>query len=136
MTLVDPGNLEVTLRKGFCLILNFKDFPGSGRNLDGLEKDVSALQNTFSEFGAKIRTRTDIKTSTIVRDKISALQLIDWTKYDYLVVVIMSHSEDGKFETSGGEQFKLSESQTGVNACPLIDGKPKFFFVNTCRSQQ
>ena len=77
MTLVDSGNLEVTLRKGFCHIFNFKDFPGSGRNWDGSEKDVSALQNTFSEFGAKIRTRTEIKTSTTVWDESSALELID-----------------------------------------------------------
>ena len=55
---------------------------------------------------------------------------------DHLVVVIMSHGQLNKFETSGGEDFEVREVQKGVNACPLLDGKPKFFLINAFRVEK
>ena len=136
LTLIDPRTLEVTLRKGYCLILDFKDFQvPQAKQRNGSEKDVSALQDTFSHLGAEVRTCTDILTSDGVRKEILALQKIDWTKYDHLVVVIMSHGELGNFRTSGGEFFETEEFRKGVCACPLLDGKPKFFVINACRGE-
>ena len=133
LTLVDPRTLEVTLRKGYCLILNFRDFQGrQDKQRKGSEKDVSVLQDTFSHLGAEVRTCTNL-TFDEVNKEILALQKIDWTKYDHLVVVIMSHGELGKFQTSGGEFFKTRKFREEVYACPLLFGKPKFFVINACR---
>jgi hypothetical protein len=56
----------------------------------------------FQSVGGRSLDCNDILTSRKVREEILTLQLIDWTKYDHLVVVIMSHGQLGKFETSGG----------------------------------
>jgi hypothetical protein len=53
MTLVDPRTPEVTLRKGFCLILNFKDFGPWGYS-DGFRK--RCLGKTFSQLGEEVWT--------------------------------------------------------------------------------
>ena len=52
-SLVDPRTLEVTLRKGYCLILNFKDFGPWGYS-DGFRK--RCLGKTFSQLGEEVWT--------------------------------------------------------------------------------
>lgn len=69
----------------------------------------------FQSVGGRSLDCNDILTSRKVREEILTLQLIDWTKYDHLVVVIMSHGQLGKFETSGGgEFFKVREVLKGL----------------------
>jgi hypothetical protein len=48
LAIADPGSLRVTLRKGYCLIFNFREFKGEpGKTRLGSEVDVDRQQKTF-----------------------------------------------------------------------------------------
>lgn len=72
----DPESLLVTLRRGYCLILNFREFVYPTNNRFGSELDVLALQKTFRQLGAEVRTCIDL-TFQQVDEEVRALQLLD-----------------------------------------------------------
>ena len=74
MTLADPRTLEVTSRKFYCLILNFKDFGDPLLNQEGSEKDVLACEKTLNQLGAKVHTRSGFRTFDQTRVEILALR--------------------------------------------------------------
>jgi hypothetical protein len=80
MTLADPRTLEVTLGKGYCFILNFKDLSDPLLNRDGSEKDVWACEKTLNQLWAEVHIRSRFITFNQVRAEILALRQIDWTK--------------------------------------------------------
>jgi hypothetical protein len=137
LAIAEPGSLRVTLSKGYCLILNFREFQLSPDDLrEGSEIDVERLQNTFSQLGAVVRTQSDL-TSDQVKKEVRALKRLDWTKYDHLVVAIMSHGAEGTFMTSDSklpaEYFKVEDFTNALSECHGLAGKPKIFVINTCR---
>jgi hypothetical protein len=61
MTLADPRTLEVTSRKCYCLILNFKNFADTLLNQGGSEKDVLACEKTLNQVRAKGLTQQQVR---------------------------------------------------------------------------
>jgi hypothetical protein len=96
LAIADPGSLRVTLRKGYCLIFNFRDFPGDpDKTRVGSGADVRRLEKTFKHLGADVLTFRN-RTKENVRLEIRRLrEKLDWASYDYLVVIIMSHGTEG-----------------------------------------
>jgi hypothetical protein len=96
LVIADPGNLRVTLRKGYCLIVNYRDFQGDPDKIRlGSEFDVRRLQKTFKHLGADVGTFLNCSKDKI-RLEVHRLYLKrDWANYDNLVVVIMSHGQQG-----------------------------------------
>ena len=99
LAIADPRSLRVTLRKGYCVIWNFRDFKGDPDKVSkGSEFDVRRLQKTFKHLGADIWTFEN-HTKEDMTKEVRRLYLTPssvWANYDHLVVVIMSHGEEGK----------------------------------------
>ena len=74
LAISEPESLRLTLSKGYCLILNFREFQFSPDDIRGISKiDVETLQNTFRQLGAVVRTQSDL-TSDQVKRKILPLK--------------------------------------------------------------
>ena len=144
LAIADPRSLRVTLRKGYCVIWNFRDLKGDlGKVRKGSEFDVRRLQKTFKHLGADIWTFEN-HTKEDMTKEVRRLYLTPssvWANYDHLVVVIMSHGEEGKIQTSNALNpadpeasfFYLDELTRYLSKTEGLAGKPKFIFVNACR---
>ncbi|XP_046632330.1 caspase-1-like [Daphnia pulicaria] len=103
------------------------DRPGSSKDRDDLTRTLSQLDFEVESF--------DNLTAAQVRKEIAKLaEKVDHTDHDCLLVVVMSHGQDGKicaFDTMydvGDVWMPFSSDQ-----CATLVGKPKLFFIQACR---
>jgi len=52
-----------------------------------------------------------------------------------MILVILSHGQDGYIETTDGRKVNLEAifEQFNNQYCPNLKGKPKFFIIQACR---
>jgi hypothetical protein len=65
LAIADPGSLRVTLRKGYCLIFNFRDFPWDpDKSRVGSGADVRRLENEQGQRRSLVRSFFVVYSST------------------------------------------------------------------------
>lgn len=121
-----------TIPRGHCIIINNYKFGKEIRR--GSEKDVEKLSRLFRDhLGFKVEVRENL-TADMVRQAMKEVQ--QYKHYSCLVVAVMSH---GKSEGILGTDYQLVTVRDLVKyftstACQALDGKPKIFIIQACRS--
>ncbi|XP_078117195.1 caspase-3-like isoform X2 [Sander vitreus] len=123
---------------GTCLIINNKNFhrsTGMGAR-NGTDEDVDAAIKTFSELGYKVNVNTD-RTVAEMKQLLYSASKEDHSKSASFACVLLSHGDEGViYGTDGFEKLeKLAEYFKG-DRCKSLVGKPKLFFIQTCRGAE
>ncbi|XP_033114206.1 caspase-3-like isoform X2 [Anneissia japonica] len=127
-------------KKGRAFIFNNLEFDYAATgmlNRDGADDDAEGLFDAFSELNFKVSTHPNCTLATTRDILYQASQEIDYSEYSSLVIVFMSHGDDGVLYATDGKLpvDELTAPFKG-NACPSLAGKPKLFFIQSCRGQK
>ncbi|XP_071945631.1 caspase-3-like isoform X2 [Antedon mediterranea] len=134
---IDPDRVYkmCTSPRGLAIIINNDKFKTMKQRL-GTEYDVRNLQYVFSRLGFDVQKNENL-TASGIKALFQALSAFDHSKFDCLVVCILTHG------TNGG-LFGTDEGIIGIeeltncfhaNKCPTLAGKPKLFFLQACRGE-
>lgn len=103
----------------------------------GSNDEVISLTNLFDDFGFRTRVCDNLTKSEMLKLLTDTAEK-DFSKYDCLVCVILSHgSKDGIYGTDD-EVINL-DAITSIyrrDECPSLEGKPKIFLIQACRGNQ
>eukprot|EP00118_Oscarella_pearsei_P025070 m.307436 g.307436 ORF g.307436 m.307436 type:complete len:457 (+) comp42287_c0_seq1:41-1411(+) len=122
--------------RGLALIINNRYFdPKCGMNeRRGTDVDAQNLMQVFTYLGFTVR---EVKNQSVkqMKENLRAIARHDHSKYDSVVVAILSHGIEGQVYGSDGD---LVEVQSLIRLfssdnAPQLTGKPKLFFIQACR---
>ena len=120
---------------GMCLIINNTSFSDETDNRDGAENDDKRLKDLFEELGFVVKIEKDLtweemhKVSKNVAD-------VDHSNFDAFVCIIMSHGGEGDAVYGvDGRPVRIEDILREFKAinCATLRGKPKLFFIQSCR---
>ena len=137
LVIADPGSLRVTLKKCYCIIFIFRDFQREPDRVRlGSEVDARRLEKTFKHLGADVLTFHNYTKANLRKEFRRLNQKLDGANYDHIVVVIMSHCNEGTFRTFDAldptDPEALSFKIDDMTATPRLAGKPKIIMINNC----
>ena len=118
--------------RGLALIISMEELP-HGSERPGGKVDRELAEKVFAQLGFIVRSLVD-KSATEISTGIEAARAE--ATGDCFVCLIMSHGNDGCFTAADGNRVQLREdvfSRFKASHCPALHGKPKIFFVDTCR---
>ncbi|XP_055627014.1 caspase-like isoform X2 [Toxorhynchites rutilus septentrionalis] len=122
-------------RRGIALIfshLNFSTMPS--RN--GTDKDRDDISSVLYDLDFDVRVFNDLSRKELL-ETLREVSREDHTKNDCLVVVVMSHGEQGVLYARDNKYSVDSLWRHFLgNACPSLIGKPKMFFIQACRGEK
>ena len=122
--------------RGICTIINNKFFSNMNER-EGTDADAAALQQLFTHFGF-YTSRYNNLTGNQMRRLFKETAAKDHTKFDCLVVAVLTHGTKGKLYGTDGRLVpveEITELFTG-NKCPTLAGKPKVFLLQACRGER
>ncbi|XP_070187683.1 uncharacterized protein [Littorina saxatilis] len=126
-------------RRGFCLIINNRDFKDLGQShgswtRDGTDIDRDKLKKTFRKQGFTVLVRENY-TDTQMTEIINKVAHKDHSNYDCLVCFILTHGIRGAVYGINWKHVPLMEliSPFLAQKCPSLAGKPKLFFLQACQ---
>ncbi|XP_077534119.1 caspase-3-like [Haemaphysalis longicornis] len=125
--------------RGRCIIINNYEFhadPEAYRA--GSEMDVCRMAELFKAFLFECTVHLNLtaeEMKTLLSEKAQEEQQ---KAADCLVVVLMSHGDKDTIYGSDNEELPLGDIYEMFNNdnCPVLQGKPKLFFVQTCRGRK
>ena len=122
--------------RGICTIINNKHFSNMNQR-EGTDADAGALQQLFTYFNFHT-SRFDNLTSSQMRRLFKDIARKDHTKYDCLLVAVLTHGTKGKLYGSDGKLVPVEEITElfSGNNCPSLTGKPKIFLLQACRGER
>ncbi|KAH9494959.1 hypothetical protein Btru_020687 [Bulinus truncatus] len=132
--------------RGLCLIIDNQIFTYNPGDLEatqlgnrvGSEKDCDALRETFQDklhFQMQIeKNKTDFEIAEIIK----RVSLLDHRKFDCFVCCILTHGGEGFVFGTNGRKFSIKEiiKTFSAQSCPSLAGKPKLFFLQSCRGKR
>ena len=100
----------------------------------GTDKDCQSLIETFKAKGFDVKVREDVTT----KDLESSIAYLgrNWdTKYNSLVICILSHGSEGHVESVDLNVVRISRLMYCLNSedCRGLNGKPKLFIIQACQ---
>lgn len=122
--------------RGICTIINNKSFSNMNER-EGTDADAAALQQLFTHFGF-YTSRYNNLTGNQMRRLFKKVAAEDHTKYDCLVVAVLTHGTKGKLYGTDGRLVPVEEVTEffSGNKCPSLAGKPKVFLLQACRGER
>lgn len=103
---------------------------------NGADKDRDDICNTLYGLDFDVRVFDDLSRKEVL-DRLKDVSREDHSDNDCLVVVMMSHGEQGVLYARDNKYNVDSLWKNFVgNACPSLIGKPKMFFIQACRGEQ
>ncbi|XP_046571455.1 caspase-8-like [Haliotis rubra] len=132
---VGPGRYKMeAVPRGLCLIINNINFEGEIPSLHSAQEIAEPLKELFQKFHFKILYRKD-KSANGMMEEVRFVAGKDHSQYDCFVCFVLTHGEDGVLFGSDGKKVPLKEFISAVSDqhCPTLAGKPKLFFVDSCR---
>lgn len=122
--------------RGRCIIINNVNFDGGIKDRQGSELDADRMKTLFTQLYFKVTV-----ASNLTHDEMKELLRLvskaeSHTSADCLVVILMSHGDEGFIFGSDGKKLDLQNDVYGTfnnKECPTLQGKPKIFFVQACR---
>ncbi len=136
------------IRNVFALVLVNEKFPGYGiGNRDGADADRKKIKefckkakftvNHFSDLNLMSDAATDLKTDDLAADEMEDLFKTiskgDFSDYDAFICFISSHGDSGGILGVDGDSITMREIVRPIKRCPSLIGKPKLFFIQSCR---
>ena len=91
---------------------------------------VQPLLDLYGSFGFTIQACNNLTKSAVLKVLEDTAEK-DFSKYDCLVCVIVSHGSDGKIYGTDAEAVNLEAITALFNCkrCPKLEGKPKIFLI-------
>jgi len=126
-------------RRGHAVIFNHDTFETDHyAPREGSKIDVKNLYEKFSSLLFDVTIHENLEYSEI-KNTISKLAAQDHSDADCLVVIIMTHGENGLLTPRDSQiLYKVETLWTPFTAdkCPTLAGKPKLFFIQACRGKK
>jgi hypothetical protein len=121
---------------GRALIINNKVFSGKKYKLrKGTDIDAKAVHDLFKEDLSFKVNRLDDQTAVQMRNALQDLAKANHSKYDCVVVVILSHGKDGEVIGTDGDGVPVDDITGYFKSNPTLKDKPKLFFIQACRGK-
>jgi len=140
-----PGTDDVynmtAIPRGIALIINNERFdPIPEVELEtrhGSREDVRQLQKLFGDLGFHVQTKQNLTRKQLL-DELDSVACKDHSKYDCLVLWIMSHGTTGRVYCSDGNALPIETVRDMLSntACKTLGGKPKLCFIQACRGDR
>ncbi len=124
--------------RGLCLIVNIYQIDGMPPRRWS-NRDTSSLEQLFEQLLFTVKTYTDSTHDLNSQNFLSILrefsQLPEHQDAQSCIICLMSHGEEGYLTTKEGDKILLDEIFKLFNNinCPNLAGKPKLFFIQSCR---
>ncbi|XP_037532145.1 caspase-2 [Nematolebias whitei] len=128
--------------RGFALVISNVTFDsGAAPDLDprkGGEVDDEVLRKIFTELDYLVSVHRDLTAQDMRTCLETFCRRPEHRTMDSCVVCLLSHGVDGAVYGTDGQLLQLDwVFQTFDNArCPLLQNKPKMFFVQACRGDE
>lgn len=123
--------------RGSCIIVNNAKFDDhSLRFREGSKLDVDRMAGLFRQLHFNVSIASNLSAKE-TKDLLRGFQKVETQKdAECLVVILMSHGEDGVVYGSDGEKLHLDRDVYQLfdnENCPNLRGKPKLFFIQGSR---
>jgi len=126
-------------RRGHAVIFNHDIFDSDHyAPRKGSKMDVKNLRETFSSLLFDVIVHDNLEYSEI-KNTISKLAAQDHSDADCVVVIVMTHGENGLLaprDSSILYNVDLLWQPFTADKCPTLAGKPKLFFIQACRGNE
>jgi len=126
-------------RRGHAVIFNHDTFETDHYPpREGSKIDVMNLRETFSSLLFDVTVHDNLEYSEI-KNTILKLAAQDHSDADCLVVIIMTHGENGLLAPRDSHilyNVDLLWTPFTADKCPTLAGKPKLFFIQACRGRK
>ncbi|XP_053685960.1 caspase-like [Sabethes cyaneus] len=121
--------------RGVALVFCHMNFSTMAKR-NGTDKDRDDICNVLKNLDFDVRVFDDLNRKELL-DKLKEVSRENHTENDCLLVVVMSHGEQGVLYASDNKYTVESLWKNFVgDACPSLIGKPKLFFIQACRGEQ
>ncbi|XP_055592854.1 caspase-like [Uranotaenia lowii] len=122
-------------RRGIALVFCQMNFETMAKR-QGTDKDREDICEELNELDFDVRVFDDLNRKKLL-DTLKDVSKEDHTDNDCLVVVVMTHGEQGVLYASDSKYNVDSLWKNFVgDACPSLIGKPKLIFIQACRGEQ
>uniref|UniRef100_UPI003AAD04D5 caspase-2 isoform X2 n=1 Tax=Centroberyx gerrardi TaxID=166262 RepID=UPI003AAD04D5 len=128
--------------RGFALVISNVTFdPCAAPDLDprkGGEVDEEVLRKVFTELDYLVTVRRDLTAQGMQMCIEQFCRRPDHRTVDSCVVCLLSHGVEGAVYGTDGQLLQLDwvfESFDNAH-CPLLQNKPKMFFIQACRGEE
>ncbi|XP_077535257.1 uncharacterized protein LOC144147085 isoform X3 [Haemaphysalis longicornis] len=136
-----PATKEYSMTRkprGMCIIINNMDFDidGNQHTRKGSEIDAQRMKSLFTQLHFRVTLRTNLKALDMERIFADDAKSEEHWNADCLVVILLSH---GLYDVIYGTDYEPVDLRRDIyplfnnENCPALMGKPKLFFVQTCR---
>ncbi|XP_076593673.1 caspase-2 isoform X1 [Chaetodon auriga] len=128
--------------RGFALVISNVTFdPCAAPDLDprkGGEVDDEVLRKVFTELDYLVTVHRDLTAQGMRTCIENFCRLPDHRTVDSCVVCLLSHGVEGAIYGTDGQLLQLDwVFEAFDNAhCPLLQNKPKMFFIQACRGEE
>ncbi|XP_059168085.1 uncharacterized protein LOC131950059 isoform X2 [Physella acuta] len=125
---------------GKVIIINIKKFYNSDgtikRTRIGSEIDVKNLKRIFQKIGMEVDTQPTLTTKDKIEKYLNICSEEDYSAYNMLVLVVMSHGGQEKVQAEGhGEKIKLNKFVHAFQVNKSLQKKPKIYIFQCCRGK-
>ena len=118
--------------RGKAIIINNKCFFGRLGERKGTDEDATALVRLFQWLMFEVKRLNDQKSFEI-QGALKKLADEDHSKYDCVIVAILSHGMDGGIYGTDDKAVSVEELTGYFKSSHSLAGKPKLFFLQACR---
>lgn len=128
--------------RGLALVISNVNFdPCAAPDLDlrkGGEVDEEVLRKVFTELDYMVTVRRDLTAQDMKMCIENFSRRSDHRTVDSCVVCLLSHGVEGAIYGTDGQLLQLEwVFEAFDNAhCPLLQNKPKMFFIQACRGEE
>lgn len=132
-----PEMYSMTLQKrGLCIIINNRNFKDAAGQCHGSKDDVRRMYTLFKAFLFKPKVYIDETADRMKAILSEAAQSKEQERAECLVVILMSHENQDTIQDVHDAKLNLMNdvyAPFNNEKCPALKGKPKLFFIQTCR---
>ncbi|KFB50000.1 AGAP011949-PA-like protein [Anopheles sinensis] len=116
--------------RGKALVINYT------KNRSGSEKDTKDVAEVLKRLQFDVRVENDLNEMELLL-LLRQVAAEDHTESDCFVMVVMAHGKTEKITVDGIDFAvdRLWQNFVG-NHCPSLIGKPKLFFIQSCRGSK
>ncbi|XP_051574174.1 caspase-2-like isoform X1 [Myxocyprinus asiaticus] len=127
--------------RGLALVLSNVRFDSANTDLDirrGGEVDEEVLRRLFTELDFTVSLHKDLTAEAMRRCLEQFAQRQEHAEYDCCAVCFLTHGVEGSIYGTDGQLLELDwVFEVFDNArCPLLQNKPKMFFIQACRGEE
>ncbi|XP_045762961.1 caspase-7-like [Maniola jurtina] len=129
----EPTYKLETFEKNYLVVFNQENIEGY-KPRHGTEKDVEAIEQTFSKFGFEVEVHTDFTKAEIL-DALKIFREKDFTDYGCVAVVVLTHGTYDGLLRAKDQQYSETEiiNHFKTHDKPTLITKPKLLIIQACR---